>query len=292
MQYSQHLRGGRMRHLEIYRYIQAIVESGSIRKASERFTISPSALNRKLLAFESELGEPLFERLGVGVRLSAAGEMYYRLIIDHLAAIEGANESLSALKGLRIGHCAVAVSPELTQFLGRTTARFRERHPGVSMTFCQTAHDGFSDALLGRSADLALIAQPVFRPGIETVATAKSNLVAITAQDGPPIALGHLAEYDMIFPPEGTGLRELIDVTFRHQNFSQRPAMVCGAQLTPQTRPRPSLQFWPAVDLPEPARPLARPVVVKLVLARAEGRALPPAAEKLSLWLADALQAL
>lgn len=281
-----------MRHLQIYRYIQAIVDSGSIRKASERLTISPSALNRKLLAFEAEIGEQLFERLGVGVRLSTAGEMYYRLIIDHLAAIEGVNESVSALKGLRIGQCSIALSPELARFLGASVSRFRDLHPGVSIEMRQCAHDGFAEQLTTRAADLALIAQPVFRPGVETVAAADSELVAVTGQAGGPVGLSDLGDFDLILPAVGSGLRELIDLTFQRQNFWQRPAMVCDTLLPPQDRPRPSLQFWPQADAPDHARPLARPIAVRLVLARTEGRALPPAAEKLSAWLADALQSL
>ncbi|MBL0932855.1 MAG: LysR family transcriptional regulator, partial [Alphaproteobacteria bacterium] len=64
-----------MLHGRMLRYLDEIVRSGSIRKASARLNVASSAINRQLLALEAELGAPLFERLPRGLRLTAAGEM-------------------------------------------------------------------------------------------------------------------------------------------------------------------------------------------------------------------------
>ena len=44
-----------MRHLLPYKYVEEIAKAGSIRKAAETLSITPSALNRRLLAIEEEL---------------------------------------------------------------------------------------------------------------------------------------------------------------------------------------------------------------------------------------------
>ena len=44
-----------MKNLQINRYVDAIARTGSIRKASEQLSITPSALNRRILALEEEL---------------------------------------------------------------------------------------------------------------------------------------------------------------------------------------------------------------------------------------------
>ena len=49
-----------MRHLLIYRFIDEVAKAGSIRKAAETLAITPSALNRRILALEEELGVPLY----------------------------------------------------------------------------------------------------------------------------------------------------------------------------------------------------------------------------------------
>ena len=56
-------------------YFDAVVRAGSIRRASERLHISPSAIDRHILLMEENLGVQLFERLPQGLRLTAAGEV-------------------------------------------------------------------------------------------------------------------------------------------------------------------------------------------------------------------------
>ncbi|HBA34791.1 MAG TPA: hypothetical protein DCZ12_11720, partial [Gammaproteobacteria bacterium] len=52
-----------MRHLLTLRFIDAVARVGSIRKAGETLAITSTALNRRILAIEEELGVEIFERL-------------------------------------------------------------------------------------------------------------------------------------------------------------------------------------------------------------------------------------
>ena len=58
-----------MKHLMPLRYIEAVARSGSIRKAAETMAITSTALNRRILAMEEDLGVQIFERLPRGVGL-------------------------------------------------------------------------------------------------------------------------------------------------------------------------------------------------------------------------------
>ncbi len=77
-----------MRYLASIRYIDAVVKAGSIRAAADTLAITSTALNRRILAMEEELGVPIFERLPHGVRLSAAGEIYIHHIRNQLSDME------------------------------------------------------------------------------------------------------------------------------------------------------------------------------------------------------------
>ena len=57
-----------MKHLLPLTYINAVSKAGSIRRAAENLAITSTALNRRILAMEDELGVPIFERLARGVR--------------------------------------------------------------------------------------------------------------------------------------------------------------------------------------------------------------------------------
>ena len=85
-----------MKNLQVYRYVDAVDRYGSIRKAAEQLAITPSALNRRVLALEDELGVPIFERLGRGVRLSAAGELVVHVFRRQLAEIEQVKSKIRA----------------------------------------------------------------------------------------------------------------------------------------------------------------------------------------------------
>src|SRR5258708_20658834 len=69
-------RGRRIRPPRLYLYFDAVVRHGSIRRAAEALRIASSALNRRVLDLEEEIGTILFDRLQGGVRLTAAGETF------------------------------------------------------------------------------------------------------------------------------------------------------------------------------------------------------------------------
>ena len=65
-----------MNHLRFLSYVDEVARVGSMRQAAERLHIAPSAVNRRILDIEEELGTLLFERLPRGVRLTSAGELF------------------------------------------------------------------------------------------------------------------------------------------------------------------------------------------------------------------------
>ena len=49
-----------MRHLTHLKYIDIVAREGSIRKAAEKLNITSTALNRRILSLEEEVGTSLF----------------------------------------------------------------------------------------------------------------------------------------------------------------------------------------------------------------------------------------
>src|SRR6266545_2553221 len=69
-----------MLHSRLLKYLDEVARLGSIRKAAARLNVAASAINRQILALESELGVPIFERMPRRLRLTATGE----LLIAHV----------------------------------------------------------------------------------------------------------------------------------------------------------------------------------------------------------------
>ena len=95
-----------MRHLRFLRYVDEVARAGSIRKAAEVLHVTASAVNRRIMDLEEELGAPLFEQRPRGVRLTAAGELFVRYIREQTGDVERMKSQIEDLKGLRAARCA------------------------------------------------------------------------------------------------------------------------------------------------------------------------------------------
>ena len=72
-------------HAAVLRYIDQVARMGSIRRAAAALHVASSAVNRQILKLEADLGTPLFERVGNGVRPTVAGEFVILHARDTLA---------------------------------------------------------------------------------------------------------------------------------------------------------------------------------------------------------------
>jgi DNA-binding transcriptional LysR family regulator len=81
-----------------YLYLDAVARAGSIPKAPAKLGVASTALNRKILEIEEELGMPMFERLAKGVRLTTAGEVLIDAIRRNLSDIDAANAQIEQLQ--------------------------------------------------------------------------------------------------------------------------------------------------------------------------------------------------
>ena len=123
-------------------------------------------LSQQLRALELQLGTRLFERLPRGVELTAAGAAFLedaRHVIDSLgAAAARAKRVGSGVEGtLAVG---LASSAATHAIVPSVIAAFRERHPAVHLTFLEGNAASLTEAIGGRSADVALLRAPVDHP--------------------------------------------------------------------------------------------------------------------------------
>ncbi|MET8832877.1 LysR family transcriptional regulator [Micromonospora sp. NPDC004540] len=141
--------------------LRAVVASGSVTAAAAHLGYTPSAVSQQVAALEKEAGIALLERVGRGVRPTAAG----RLLTGHAAIIsQQVAEAETALADLRAGRTGrltiryfASVGPTL---LAPALARLRREHPGVTIDPKLTdPNDPLPDVEQG-TADLAIVVRP------------------------------------------------------------------------------------------------------------------------------------
>ncbi len=75
------------------RYFCAVVRAGSFTRAAEQLGIAQPSLSQQIRALEKQVGNPLFERLGRSVRLTAHGEALRQPALEILQQIAEAESS-------------------------------------------------------------------------------------------------------------------------------------------------------------------------------------------------------
>lgn len=206
-----------MKHLRITRYVDEVARTGSIRKAADHLNVTASAVNRRIMDLEDELGTALFERRPRGVRLTAAGEVFVSYLRQQDGDVERMKSQIEDLKGMRRGNVRIACSQALAlDFLPREIGQFRERHPLVTFEIKVFDHEQAMFALANYEVDLVLVFRPPFLANFQPLMTLEQRIVAVMAAghplaSRPTVRLRDCVAYPVALPERSIGGRQLLD---------------------------------------------------------------------------------
>ena len=147
-----------MRHLTQLRYIDVVAREGSIRKAAEKLSITSTALNRRILALEDEIGTPLFERLPGGVRLNTAGELFIQHVRMQITDLSRVLSHIADLSGIRRGNVRIGAGPEIVgAFLPTQVADYRKQHSAVTFEIVRMGSEETLASLRSLDIDIGIV---------------------------------------------------------------------------------------------------------------------------------------
>jgi DNA-binding transcriptional LysR family regulator len=197
-------------------YFDEVVRSGSIRKASERLHISPSAIDRHMLLMEEKLGVRLFERMPQGLRLTAAGEVLITYVRRWRRELGHAMAQIDDLTGLRRGEVTVAIAEGAIDFVARALTRFREDYPGIDLNVVVAGAQAVGDSVTEGQVELALTFNPPEGHGFRVERTMVYQLGAVVAPGHPlaqrtEVGFAECAEHGLVLPDESLSYRQVID---------------------------------------------------------------------------------
>lgn len=208
-----------MPHLKPLTYLIEVAKIGSIRKAAEAMAITPSALNRRILALEEELGGPVFERLPRGVRLNTAGEILIHHIRNQASDMDRVRSQIADLAGVRRGHVSIACSQALLPyFLPEQIRTYRSEHPAVTFSIHLRDREAAERSLVEHEADIALVFEPTRFADFHTLMTVRQPVCAVVAADHPlagreSVRLRECQQYPLALPLAPYGVRFLLDAS-------------------------------------------------------------------------------
>ncbi len=213
-----------MRYMTTLRFIDVVAREGSIRKAADKLAITSTALNRRILQIEEEIGQPLFERLPGGVRLNTAGEIFVQHIRSQFAELARVQSQISDLSGIRRGHVRIASGADaLRQFLPESLAAYRADYPAVSFDLARCYGDEAEAKLFTLDVDVAMIFAPIKAAHVHVAATLRQQIQCVMPADHPlaskdDIRLRDCVGHRVVLPTAQSGVRQLLDVGCLRRN--------------------------------------------------------------------------
>jgi len=199
----------------------AVVDQGGFTTAANQLFVSQPALSQGISALETDLGTPLFERLGRRVRLTPAGHALEAPARRTLRDLAAARDAVRSVQQLDAGTLDLAALPTLAADpLPELIGRFRTAHPLVTVRVADPDDPSelLADVLDGR-VEVAVTERPTpVPPGVVALGIGVQELVAILPPASRPgfrsVGLDELAERSLVVTPRGTSSRAAIDGAF------------------------------------------------------------------------------
>ena len=213
------------------KYIDAVARTRSFRAAAEDMSITPSALNRRIIAIEEELGVELFERTSKGVRLNSAGELFVQHIRTQAIDLERVKSRIADLKGMRSGHVRIAATAEVARnFLPTEIQKYRNQFPGVSFEIEVANRSRIENALAEQTHDIAIVLEPANTSELHSIMDHGQQIHCLMNPDHKlaerrTIGIMECLEYDLLLPARGNGIREILETSTAAKRLVMVPAV-------------------------------------------------------------------
>ncbi len=196
------------------RYFSAIVRAGSFTRAAEQLGITQPSLSQQIRRLEKQIGNPLFERLGRSVRLTAYGEALRQPAAEILQQVAETKSSLAHLQqGVR-GNLRIGVIPTIMPYLiAPRIGEFSCRFPEVQLEFTEETTSKLVEQLQAGDLDLAVSALPVRNPDIVCSELTREPLLLAVGEHHPlaektEVDLHDLKNERLLLLKEGHCLRD------------------------------------------------------------------------------------
>jgi LysR family transcriptional regulator, low CO2-responsive transcriptional regulator len=225
-----------MRHVTV-RQLQVFVAAAnalSFARVAERLRLSPAAISFQIKQVETMTGFALFERMGKRVALTDAGRALLGYAKTVLQALQDADQTLTALKGLTGGRVTVGLVSTATYFVPHMLARFQGRYPTIAIHLRDGNRQQIIEAMTKGEIDLAIMGQPPEGVDVSAEAFAPHPSVVVAPPGHPLVGRAGLApkllsDQPFIIREEGSGTRMLTDRFFREVKLAPRVVMVSSS---------------------------------------------------------------
>lgn len=121
-----------------FHYVYTLYEEGSFTKAASKLFISQPSLSTAIKKTEKDVGAPLFERRGNGVRLTDVGQAYIIAAEKIIRAENQFKQEVTDIQNLEAGQIVLGGSSFISSYvLPKIITRFTALHPKIKISLIE-----------------------------------------------------------------------------------------------------------------------------------------------------------
>jgi DNA-binding transcriptional LysR family regulator len=146
-----------------YRYILAIAEQRSLRKAAEVLFVSQPYLSKLVSSVEEELGVQIFNRSRQPLTVTPAGECYITFIREMFYSEQKMKAKMGEITAHRAGRLTIGIPRTLGSYIiPGALKRFREQYPNIQVSLDEQTNNILVEHLQNGIIDLCLLSMPEY----------------------------------------------------------------------------------------------------------------------------------
>lgn len=206
----------------------------SFTEAARLSNVAQSTLSQQVKQLETELGIPLFHRMGKHIQLTVEGQMFLQ---DARRILDDARQGLQRLSDQRdlkggVIEVGLASGLGLSSLLSEVLTDYNRSYPQVQLSIHQTAAPMLPGLLRQHAIDLAMTFKPDSEdPDIDSRPLFASRLCAVVSEHHPladktSLSLRQLAVHPLVLPSEKLYIRKRIDDQAQRLGIDVRPSVV------------------------------------------------------------------
>jgi DNA-binding transcriptional LysR family regulator len=203
--------------LEQLRIFVAVATREHVTQAARDLNLTQSATSAAVAALEARYQTKLFDRIGRGIVLTAAGKAFLVEARSILARVAAAETVLDDLAGLARGQLALAASQTIANYwLPAFIHRFNAAHPAITLQLAIGNTEQVASMVREGGADLGFVEGRVDDPLLALQVVAEDELVLVgpvghALCDGQPVTAAALKRARWVLREQGSGTRAVFE---------------------------------------------------------------------------------
>ena len=215
------------------RAFEATARLQSVTKAAQELYVTQPTVSVQLSEIAKAIGEPLFETVGRGLRLTQNGEVLQQTVRELAACWQRFETRMAEVHGLVRGRLCIAAVTTAEYFVPDLVGPFARAHPGVDIELAVENRDRVVARLQQGMDDLTVMMFPPEGLPITALPFLDNPLVVIAAASHPlagkRIALTKLTRERWLMREAGSGTRKATEQYFSEVGFTPQVAMSLGS---------------------------------------------------------------